>query len=492
MSESTTNEQKEPSFFPKIKEIGDVLVGELATHGDWVVANIQTTSFWPDTSQKVRYRGEIIWILPIMNGYFPSVAMKVPAGKTRDECAAIIMRFLSTLSWVQRQGIIVDGIGGGNLPRPMGREMSRGFSISNEFDLSYFPEPTDERALLALALMREGRGLNHPAYSFLSYYRVTEVALPNGRLRGTWITEHIDLIEDHRAKEVIASLQGSGVTDVGKHLYEMNRQAIAHASEHPIIDPDDPAHARRLWSEIPIMMALAELAIEEVLGVERPTTVYRKHLYELAGFKEIFGPDIVARIIAGIPPEEGLLVDIPTMSVQIRQRDPYAPLARLTPIHVGQEGSVVHLVMQSPDRFARIGFVLDFANERLHFDEFEGLAPLDDGSADAAEAIAELRRFHKDYFGNGQLHIYNVETGALLSRKDAYIPVNMMLDVEGADREIASWKQLAAQRRARTSSVHNEVLQKSGRYFLSVAVAFQTLKPYVTSEGSQATEPPSV
>jgi hypothetical protein len=34
------------------------------------------------------------------------------------------------------------------------------------------------------------------------------------------------------------------------------------------------------------------LAIEEVFGVETSHTVWKKHLYELAGFKEILGPDI--------------------------------------------------------------------------------------------------------------------------------------------------------------------------------------------------------
>jgi hypothetical protein len=72
----------------------------------------------------------------------------------------MLMRFLSILSWVERCGILVEGISGGSLPRPLGREKSQGFAISQGFDLSYLPEPTDERALLALALMREGRGLN--------------------------------------------------------------------------------------------------------------------------------------------------------------------------------------------------------------------------------------------------------------------------------------------------------------------------------------------
>jgi hypothetical protein len=59
------------------------------------------------------------------------------------------MRFLSTLSWVEERGFMVE-LSGGNLPRPMGRDKERGFSICDEFDLSYFPEVTNERAMLAL------------------------------------------------------------------------------------------------------------------------------------------------------------------------------------------------------------------------------------------------------------------------------------------------------------------------------------------------------
>jgi hypothetical protein len=65
----------------------------------------------------------------------------------------------------------------------------------------------------------------------------------------------------------------------------------SHAEE-PIIDPDDPTDSRRLWSERPIMLALAERAIEQKLGVETSLTVYRKHFYELAGFKRIRNPNL--------------------------------------------------------------------------------------------------------------------------------------------------------------------------------------------------------
>jgi len=67
--------------FPEIPDIKSVLVGDLANYGDWIVANIQTTSYWPVHAQKVPYRGQEVWILPLMNGYFPSVAIKVPSGR---------------------------------------------------------------------------------------------------------------------------------------------------------------------------------------------------------------------------------------------------------------------------------------------------------------------------------------------------------------------------------------------------------------------------
>jgi hypothetical protein len=160
----------------------------------------------------------MVWILPITKQHFPALAMKVPPGMGRKECERLLMRFLSTLAWVEDKGFLVDSIGGGSMPVPMGRPRRHGFGICEEFDLSYFPEPSDEKALLALALMREGRGLNHPGYAFLSFYRVLEVALPEGRRRGEWINDHLDTLSDRKEREAISELNAEGVRDVGAHL----------------------------------------------------------------------------------------------------------------------------------------------------------------------------------------------------------------------------------------------------------------------------------
>src|SRR4029077_9326616 len=319
------DEQKRPPWERTIPEVKDVIVGELAERGEWIVANIDATSSWPINSQKVTYRGDVFWIMPIMRGYFPAVAMKIPARLNRAQCEKLMMRFVSMLAWVEDAGFMVEGIGGGNLPRPMGRDKEHGFSICDEFDLSYFPEPNDPKALLALALMREGRGLNHPAYGFLSFFRVLDVAFPGPKAAVAWISASVASLRDHQAGKALAELTATGVTDIGQHLYASGRCAVAHANRDPIVDPDDPVDIRRMYSELPIMRALAQRAIEEVRGGETSHTVYDKHLYELAGFKKILGADTVDHLVRGVPITDGGTVEIPDISVLIRRCEPHDP-----------------------------------------------------------------------------------------------------------------------------------------------------------------------
>lgn len=441
-----------------------VFVGELAERGEWIVANIQTGSFWPVNAQKVMWRGYAFWIIPVMRDHYPAVAMKMPPGKGRSECEELVMRFVSNLSWVEDRGFMVEGVGGGSLPRPMGWDKRTGFSICDEFDLSYFPEPASNEALLALALMREGRGLNHPAYAFLSFYRVLEVAFPDGRKRKAWVKANADAVTGIRVKEALDEMKRKGITDIGAHLFESGRCAIAHANQHPIVDPDKPDDLRRLSSEMPVMIALAQKAIEEELGVETSMTVYREHLYELAGFKQILGPEIVGFLTRGEQVTEQRMLDIPDISVRIRRKKPYAPLNNLSIKHVGQDGKVFHMRFESKECDVIFRFALDFGTERLEFSLFHDIGVKDTGTVESAERIAEVRRFENDYFGNGQLHIVNAETGDLIGRKDAYIPMNMFLDQDKADAEIARWKALAVYRRERNDNFAQKMEQNARGY----------------------------
>ena len=399
-------------------------------------------------SQKVLYRGVELWVLPVTKNHYPGVALNRAAAMPRQDAERLIMQFLSALSWIENGGVLVEHFTGGPQPRPMGRQQTFGFSIQDDFDFFYLPEPSSEKAQLALAIMREGRGLNHPAYAFLSFYRVLEVAFEDGRKRGQWMTSHIDQLQNQRAKEVIAQLRAANVDDVGVHLQKSGRQAIAHAAQKPIINPDDPADARRLSSELPLIGALAELAIEDILGVETRQTVWRNHFYELSGFKKLLGDGLVAAAVKGEPLDAAPVPDIPAPSVELRRQKPYAALANLQPRSLEQNGSVITLLTQSVDQHFAFRCHLDFAAERLHFDLDNDLRWKDDGTAGGAAMIAEIHRFIRDYFGNGELRIIVSDTGELLSRKDSFIPMNCYLDVEACNANIQQWVDLAEKRAA--------------------------------------------
>jgi Methylamine utilization protein MauJ len=298
------------------------------------------------------------------------------------------------------------------------------------------------------------------------------VAFPNGNKRKNWVEANVANLEGHRVKEALGVLTLNGITDIGTHLFESGRCAIAHANRQPIIDPDKPEDLRRLSSELPIVTALAQKAIEDKFGVETSRTVYRKHLYELAGFKDILGAEIVDFLTRGEQVTEQRILEIPDISVRIRRHQPYAPLNNLTAKEVGQDGKLLFMRFESKQGDVIFQFALDFGNERLEFSLFRDFMVKDTGTTESAERVAEVRRFEKDYFGNGELHIVNADTGALIGRKDAYIPVNMFLDHDAANADIARWKARADQRRRRDKRYAEEMERYTRGY--DVTVTFGT------------------
>lgn len=56
----------------------------------------------------------------------------------------------------------------------------------------------------------------------------------------------------------------------------------------------------------------------------------------------------------------------------------------------------------------------------------------------------------------------------MLGRKDAYIPMNMYLDGEGAAAELAQWKRLAEQRRDRDRKFGEEMERNARGYDVKV------------------------
>ena len=234
-------------------------------------------------------------------------------------------------------------------------------------------------------------------------------------------------------------------------------------------------------SELPIMRALAEKAIEEKLGVETSHTVWRKHLYELAGFKKILGADTVDHLVRGAPITDQRMVNMPNISVRIRKREPYAPLSNLVIKSIGQVGNVFHARYGLETGDVVFRFQLDFAAERLNFSVFDDIAVSDTGTAEFALRIAEVRRFEDEFFGNGKLQIFDAETDELIARKDAFIPMNMYLDKDAADAEVARWKALAQARRERSERYADEMNRLSVPYAVTIVSSVELLVPDVAS-----------
>jgi len=69
--------------------------------------------------QRVLYRGVELWILPVMKGHYPGVALNLPRSTQRIDGERLIMQFLSAVSWIEGGGIFVEHFTHGRLPRPI-------------------------------------------------------------------------------------------------------------------------------------------------------------------------------------------------------------------------------------------------------------------------------------------------------------------------------------------------------------------------------------
>ena len=432
-------------FGREILAYADALTDELKAPANWVAAYVDSSLAWPVKAQKITYLGTDFYVIPATTDAYPGIAVKALRGENQA-AKELILRFLSVLAWVEGSGVIPVSFGGGGRLYAFIRPKGGMLNVREKFDLRYLPEVTDQKQKLAIALMREARGLQHVAFSFLSFYRVLEVAVGKKRI-ATWIGSAVGRVRDGRAKDALSKLRASGITDIANHLYVSGRCAIAHAGGNPIVDPDDPTDAARLYEERPLIEGLAELAIEEELGLQTARTVFREHLYELAGFKAKLGPDIVRSLQAG-EAIGSVMVDVPAIDFQIKGRGPFDALKNLQPAMFAQEGKIVHVEYENKDNGLCVKFRLNFETERLDFDIHNGIfGPPDDGSAVYAQSKAELTEFMKWYYANGCLKITDATTGDLIARKDEFIPVNVMMDHDVIDAQIDEWRKIAETRR---------------------------------------------
>ncbi len=427
-------------------------------NGNWAVANLDTQIPWPTKVTKVRFRSRALFLLPptstpmppgsfaSSNETYPCVAARLNPGEHLDQGVQIISHFLSSLSWVERRGSTVEYWSGGNLPRPMGGR-SRHPMYSEQFYCPYLPDTQDQKARWALAFYREGLSLNNVAYQCLSFFKVMNIFLPTGGRQKQWMNANAGVVADHQAAMRISDIRAQH-QDVGEYLYSSGRCAIAHAGDTPTVDPEDPVDLRRLREDLPVIQALAELAIETVFGIKSRATVYREHLYELEGFHQLIRAPRVERIktLASIGPGDWPV--LPRLTVRLAFHDPYAPLEQMNARLVKINKGVAYVECCSEDEQTRLLLRLNFAQERLQFDTVNDLLSFDDGTEAAIKAAATVARFRFDHFKNGILEIWESDKDRMLGRCDAFLPMNVDMNASIANfkAEIEHLDALAATR----------------------------------------------
>lgn len=416
------------------------------SNGHWMVAHLRQSIAWTQKAITIEYAERTFLLLPEDDQYFPAIA-------TRGESEALrraILEFASALAWSCGGSVTVEQWTGGNRIYRAGKRPVVGQLSATSFHVSYLPAPTKLDQKLALALFHEGTGLAyiHIAYSFLSFYKVINlVSGHTGNQQTAWINAHVGLIKHHRAQERLAELQGKG-ENVGKYLYQSCRCAIAHAGDprNPVIDPHDPEDQNRLHSDLPLIITLAEIAIEE-LGIKTSQTVYHEHRYELSGFEHLLSRDLVDLLKAGKTPTDDHLEFPEHLSLRIWGRSSYAPLENMKLEVASATNGVLSIRCASNAKGYFVNVYLDFPNYRLHAEVY-GENVKDDGSAEYIEDVMEIDRFLWDWNGNGCLEVW--DENICLGRCDAFVPVNVFLDHKAYQKRLDELRQEVTRRPRRS------------------------------------------
>lgn len=229
---------------------------------------------WPTLPMSQSYRGRRMILRPDTERLVASVSIEVSSASPSDYDAGtlVIRRFLSAISWGHGWGYREHfSLGGPRLGRigrgplvpayqaPLGRP--RAYPM-------WTPEPDDPRALLSLALFREGLNERNPMPQYLSFYKILEV-VARGRSNLIALAERHLPLARRRARMLGSPAERLDLPDreLAEYLYEGGRCAIAHAHQEPLVDPDDPADTRGVNVHVPLVRALAHAVMVEDLEI---------------------------------------------------------------------------------------------------------------------------------------------------------------------------------------------------------------------------------
>jgi len=433
---------------PYTKVIGEEKTDDyLSKNGHWVGVSITQGIGWPTKKCMIQYKNQSLALLPDENDQYPAVVSIIEKGITEEKLRQLILEFISVLSWCHGNYIKIESWIGGSRPFRHGKS-SPIRVISPHFEITYLPEIENDKAKLALALFREAQCLSNIAYSFLSYYKIINLRYPKrADKQKKWIKRNLIKIKDRQSLDRIEELENLN-EDITDYLYISCRCAIAHAGTNVTINPDDFNDNQRLYKDVSIIKALAELMIEYEFGVKTTHTIWQEHLYELNGFKVLFGNKLVEKLANGISEFKKKIPLPKSISIRLQGKQQYTPLEDMTVETISAADGFVVWKCVSKDQLIDFILGLNFIDDTLDIDPVNGIGFHDDGSPNAAEQATELFRFKRDHVLNGRLEIWSTFNNECLGRCDPFIPTNidMGATVKNFDNSIYMCKKAAKQR----------------------------------------------
>lgn len=301
--------------------------------------------------------------------------------------------------------------------------------------IEHLPDPSDQKAELALALYREASAVNVIPCQFLGYYKIINILRDSGKDQKAWIANAVPRLADAdavRRRDQILQAHG----EVAEYLYTSGRCAVAHVFQDPVINPDNPEDAQRLATDLPLIKALAEHAVEHEFGVKSFRTILREHLFELEGFRELFGDETVAELKAGKSVDSTRLGIPDRMPVRLKEQPRFSAFEGLADSVTAADHGVVRVRLRRDDGLLEAVVLLCFPDERLFFDLIHNAVIRDDGSLTAAEAVLDFIQFERAWMANGVNDLWDSETGRRLGQSAPVMLVNCRPDWDAIDREI--------------------------------------------------------
>lgn len=247
---------------------------------NWFNVGIDGQGCWPREEATIKFGGHELLLKPATRNTEQSVHINLVKEKLSSEDAmTLVNRLLSVISWCDGGSKGMDILDGGVSGTAIPVEISiRNRMIGSSFVFPFYKEmEKNPKALLALALYREGLVSDSVPLRFLSFFKVLNIFYNDKTIRKKKQKPHNQLIEGLKgliphvkcdmAKQRLQELSKQ-VSDIPVYLYK-RRCAIAHSFTNPTVDPDNVTESRDLSKDLWIVSSMVDYLIENKLGVSR-------------------------------------------------------------------------------------------------------------------------------------------------------------------------------------------------------------------------------